>query len=116
MNREIKFRAYSLSSESMNYLNPKHPDGFSFGCLAEDEYWKVMQFTGLKDKNGVEIYEGDIVKKWHYEYNCGGMGDKIIHAIVEYKENEFTNIIDRSRGVEVIGNIYENPELMDKEK
>ncbi len=88
---------------------------------AEDESmfpdrYELMQFTGLKDKNGVEIYEGDIIKWFVY--------DLIREGIVQYIDNyggydmkhfkdDYHVCCDWLRGdYEVIGNIYENPELI----
>ena len=68
----------------------------------------LMQYTGLKDKNGKEIYEGDILK---YTFD----GEEKIDYI-EYQGNMFTyhNAVRWSlQEDEVIGNIYENPELLE---
>ena len=86
---------------------------------------EIMQYTGLKDKNGKEIYEGDIVA---FEDSDGGYEypDLVVNTgIVEYGELRFyfTNRVavemddfyikdGRCDEIEVIGNIYENPELM----
>ena len=86
---------------------------------------EIMQYTGLKDKNGKEIYEGDIVA---FEDSDGGYEypDLVVNTgIVEYGELGFyfTNRVavemddfyikdGRCDDIEVIGNIYENPELM----
>lgn len=77
---------------------------------------KLMQYTGLKDKNGKEIYEGDVVNYSHPRTNeiirtvtfkHGAFG---IEGIYEKTHIIFGNILDSH--IEVIGNIYENPELL----
>lgn len=81
------------------------------------EDFLLMQYTGLKDKNGKEIYEGDIVKIRDYYAEVG---------VVEYNPPRF-NIFDNDDSTtdfdnikwkyfEVIGNIYENPDLLSKLK
>jgi uncharacterized phage protein (TIGR01671 family) len=90
--------------------------------FAEDENFILMQYTGLKDKNGVEIYEGDILEI------VGGLAPlvnckKSAKYVVEYAAPSFTYKIingEHMRGCgytnppipEIIGNIFENSELL----
>lgn len=65
----------------------------------------LMQYTGLRDKNGVEIYEGDIVQPY-----MGG--EKVEPVAVSYDAPRFNMDEVWYHDVEVIGNIHENPELL----
>jgi len=73
----------------------------------------VMQFTGLLDKNGKEIYEGDIVREF-----WNGNPDPCCVQVVEWDDNESSGprvvgfYLQDGDEYEVIGNIYENPELL----
>lgn len=88
----------------------------NFGSGSGTNSFTLMQYTGLKDKNGKEIYEGDIVNYSHPRTNeiirtvtfkHGAFG---IEGIYEKTHIIFGNILDSH--IEVIGNIYENPELL----
>lgn len=84
---------------------------------------ELMQFTGIKDKNGKEIYDGDIVKfsdcdddvyvtpvVWDKNYACFGVSFSGKYPIsFDYLEEFYTELKD----IEVVGNIYENPELLE---
>ena len=90
----------------------------------EDE--DLMQFTGLWDKNGKKIYEGDVVELSHTEQS----GSRVSGLVVEYLVNmsgfylmkngrgvhlshEQTVLDGKLKHIEVIGNIYSNPELLE---
>lgn len=136
--REIKFRAWLKETQEMieaynlswGYsINPDTGDNIH----NINSQWKVgrdailMQYTGLKDKNGKEIYEGDIVRVLNNlkEYECGevAMGNlgtwavrlhQLKIPIFEFIDDRLSLVHSMDR-IEVIGNIYENPELLEVE-
>ena len=110
--REIKFRAYHKNAGEMLYeiysLTCYESHGKVNGIMEVDyedldypDDIELMQYTGLKDKNGKEIYEGDIVK---YE-------DWLTPEIISMDNYNILDAIS-CRAVEIIGNTYENPELL----
>jgi uncharacterized phage protein (TIGR01671 family) len=89
------------------------------------EIIEIMQYTGLKDKNDIEIYEGDIIQiKIYAGYSdCYGLekftikyeeGNKLGKFVAVDKDNSNWNI-DNSNEILILGNIYENPELLEVE-
>ena len=103
--REIKFRAWDGGHMLSMPICTIFGLSRFFGFLSDDAI--IMQFTGLKDKNGKEIYEGDLVHSDSSYYN---------KPITVYWNNEMTGYFPllsmRPEQLSVIGNIYENPELI----
>lgn len=136
--REIKFRAWVETDDSeaeMMYFDKfEFDNGLWFSSNKHvDKYHAIMQYTGLKDKNGKEIYEGDILRGSKYPFISEGKEN--YYALIQWSEDNagfYSYPIicsDRVRGgacedhvfedgqnsaktFEIIGNIYENPELI----
>ena len=141
MKREIKFRAWDKSDKVMRevygLLYPKisnhgNRDKFMVNMHCSDyekqkaiilsdferplEEIELMQYTGLKDKNGKEIYEGDIVKETFghtgqvvFQYGAFLLADKKgkIVELGEWQDSVVSSVV-----CEIVGNIYENPKIL----
>jgi uncharacterized phage protein (TIGR01671 family) len=142
MKREIKFRAWDSKYQKMYYSHGDNPrvncfhgdweidleseNGDTIGTVGCDEKtYPLMQYTGLKDKNGKDIYEGDVLKvelgvgysSKHYPSFTNGTQRKSIITVefdVNYQKYNTNPPPDTNfdREFEVIGNIHENPELI----
>ena len=126
-----KFRAWTEEGKVMYYdVYPFKDDTLllSYDEISFDEVpasdFILMQSTGIKDKDGKEIYEGDIVtykvgcntftEEVAYDKNLAGFGVKDADASIIFTVGELAEDIDLS-SLEVVGNIYNNPGLLEEE-
>lgn len=131
MSRILKFRAWlkprwddDIDANKMYYdiqnsydtlgdVKPYDPMG-SFDEWLNDEVAIIEQYTGLKDKNGKEIYEGDIVVNTYYDdgemYKILWVDDSVAFGMESLDDMELYKLPLES--LEVIGNIHENAELL----
>lgn len=120
--REIKYRAWDTENKEFIYeaqatydnactgLGSLHHE--SFQEVLEDNSLIVEQYTGLKDQNGKEVYEGDIL--------LDGVGEPCEPWVVKFEDGKFigeiqgvTEDLFELTDLEIIGNIHENPELLE---
>ena len=116
--REIKFRAWDKENEKMMKVSSLHLENKEISVKENGTFrlfrmQNLMQYTGLKDKNGKEIYEGDI---YH-------VGDKNIRYLVvwfdsgfegkQLRSTSYAGLKSWAKDIEILGNIYENPELLE---
>ncbi|EQC0675840.1 YopX family protein [Listeria innocua] len=92
-------------------------------CTMCDDWYNfddvlLMQYTGLKDKNGKKIFEGDIVNCKFFDRMVGDIAGVInfidcVWAVSDFKNKRLYQLIDVDN-IEIIGNIHENPELLEE--
>ena len=124
--RDIKFRAWDKAVKDMVPIKTIDFGKDGAKCAVDfcdingdltgkNPEWVLMQYTGMKDKNGVEIYEGDVLfhplqgrRKVFYPYS-----ETVASYGLRNIDNGFGSTLQDSHAVwEVIGNIYESPELL----
>ena len=125
--REIKFRAWDSKKQCMDYGS----NSLIFDYYDMVEPACIMQYTGLKDCKGTEIYEGDIVQvESFYETHCAKVMWGPVNNMYTWMNGEtwllhFASGAEgpaypycqesKGRNVSIVGNIYENPELLEVE-
>lgn len=125
--KNFKFRAWDKEHKYMEYTDKNlvvcfSDEGvevtdhttFSHSCTSMESF-ELMQSTGLKDKNGTEIYEGDIVKNIYDEIYVVKWFDAGFHLEEKYNGGFDYHELHFEDNKKVIGNIYENPELLEGE-
>jgi len=124
LNNRYKFRAWTDNLKDGGEMYYQFPSEHLSPLFSPAGYGllnpslKLMQYTGLKDKNGVEIYEGDILQvpvkdgnKYKIVFNDGGFTVvNLDSASARPASNDYLKVYAAQE--EVIGNIYQNPELL----
>lgn len=129
MSRVIKFRAWHHAAKEMLQVGDDNGTTHPLDCCAyfmQGQPVTLMQFTGLHDVNGVEIYEGDVVASPHFTDAAGRK--HILRHFVEWSEKyqgwflanatsadgtgSIQMFVARGAELEVIGNIYQNSDLL----
>lgn len=115
---EIKYRIYGKENrimynweEILNFDSLK--DTLKNGGKEDQYYSPLLRYTGLKDKNGTEIYEGDIVKISGHPFDVDGNYEVGYNEYMELSCGSYY-MFRMKNWAEVIGNIYESPGLLEK--
>lgn len=116
---DIKFRAWNKNDKIMVYSKEDGYDDEKWGGTVEivnnsfkdNENYEWLQYTGLKDKNDKEIYEGDIVKIISFDNKVVTI-DEIKFTKGSWKVNDYY-LHEINYKIEVVGDIYENPQLLE---
>lgn len=123
MSRELKFRAWSEFGDTPHMVDMDPANGGQVPVLhdlVEEAGWHVMQYTGLVDIDGSEIYEGDLLQgeKWEkprkviFNEGCYMMTKPVVAPKPRAKRLPLSGREIQSHKIKIVGNIYENPELL----
>lgn len=112
-----KFRAWNIESKIMLehdfIVKTLVQDGKIIRDFSDvingSDVFILMQSTGLKDKNGKEIFEGDVVKYWE---NIGYIEFYQGSWVINWNDGSLFDLYDNENNLEIIGNIHEHPELL----
>lgn len=118
--RKNKFRCWDVMTEEMFTLVEAQIKGMNVLYILEGtDLIKVMQYTGLKDTHGNEIFEGDILSYTKQEYIAGYERESNHFEVVEFMNGVFAcnndlliDVVMNDDENEVVGNIYENPGIL----
>lgn len=119
--REIKFRCwYDNRMHKVVEIDFAYEKINLFGAdIINFKDGKLMQYTGLKDKNGKEIYEGDILRFSEVDTAIVEWNEKYSYFMVKpiqdyyFDSDVLGHALEYNNNVEIIGNIYDNPELLE---
>ena len=119
--RRYKFRAWDIVHEEMIHWNQYKSEMVSNDFV--DDNLKIMQCTGLKDIKGRDIYEGDIIefkpfsKDESENYVVRYIADEASFRGIKEKKSSIKvlSLINSQQGLKVLGNIFENPELVEEQ-
>ena len=114
MNRILKFRIYDEKYGMLSH------DQIDFNEVLANDVFDVMQYTGVNDTFDIELYEGDIVKFFHKTCNyTEPLVGKVFYNVTQWYigyHNEYGKEkmvkLNKTRFTEIIGNIYETPEIL----
>lgn len=118
--REIKFRAWHKTTKTMLQVGDNAGTTHPLDCCVysmQRQPVELMQYTGLKDKNAREIYEGDLIKDSDSkEIGQVIWDDTTLCWTTKFEDNDLWGFVPRKgrdNHCEVIGNVYQNPELLE---
>ena len=121
MRNRFKFRAWDKLNNKM--IPWKWLFSFKSVCgLFDNSHLELMQCTGISDKNGKLIYEGDIVRTWANPEDYNGYEGHDYIEVVEYDDDHLFFALSEGHGlkdfefIEVLSNIYQNPNLLKNDK
>ena len=111
--REVKFRAWQEDAveKDLRFWTWKEMLDHDLNAMVNSPKYKIMQYTGLTDKNGTEIYEGDILTGFVFKERWTGSVEYLAPYFAVLGENSHI-ILEDLEECRVIGNIYEHPHLL----